>query len=173
MIRAPVLVSTDDDQSDQVPKIATLANGNYALSWNRLTTETGTDIYTRVYTAAGVPLTGETLVADGAGVEIAALETGGYALTFVTSQVMTAVYDNSGALVVAPVTVAVWPAGFPRSRRSKTAITRCSGATASTPGPRSTMTKASRSPCRSMSPSTTHSPPRSSKSWCCQTALMR
>ncbi len=105
-IAAPVVVSVADGVSDVTPKIAVLSNGDYALTWTKVPSDGIPEIYTVVYTALGVPVAAATSVGAGANVQIAALEDGGYALTWVTSEVMTAVFDNTGVQVSASVVVA-------------------------------------------------------------------
>jgi len=118
---APINVTQSDNIDDAVgpawaeTTTAELSNGNIALTWTSgPTSSIVTDIYTAVYDDAGNLVAGPTNVsntgASNAKPEIAALSTGGYALTWSDEaagvyHVYTAVYDGNGSEAVAPQTV--------------------------------------------------------------------
>ena len=116
---APINVTNSPDNDDNSFAIATLSNGAYAIAWNSATVATGNDILTAVYDANGQLIAGPVDVSSDPTHEeglrqIAALSTGGYALTWGRNlvggggpaEVLTAVYNSQGQEVVAPVVVA-------------------------------------------------------------------
>ena len=89
---APINVSNTPSIDDETPYLeatilAVLSNGNYALTWESVTPGGGADIFTAVYDANGqqvaapVDVTNSINATDN-DVEIAALSTGGYVLTW-------------------------------------------------------------------------------------------
>jgi hypothetical protein len=111
---APINVSNTPDIDDQGAVVAVLTNGNYALTWQSGTLGGDHDIFTAVYAANGqqiaapLDVTNTNAVSEG-DVQVAALSTGGYALSWDSpsdGDIFTAVYDAQGHAVAAPVDVA-------------------------------------------------------------------
>jgi Putative Ig domain/Bacterial cadherin-like domain/RTX calcium-binding nonapeptide repeat (4 copies) len=111
---APVNVSNTPNIDDQGAVVAVLSNGNYAVTWQSGAFGGDHDILTAIYAANGhqiaapLDVTNTNAVSEG-DVQVAALSTGGYALSWDTpggGDILTAVYDAQGQVVAAPVDVA-------------------------------------------------------------------
>lgn len=113
----PVNVSGIDSIHDQRPSVAVSSDGSsYLLCWTAVAPGGDSEIYTAVYTAQGVEVSAAKNVSVNTGsgdgeVQATALVNGGYALTWSRgvlgggTQIMTAIYDNLGQVVVAPFPV--------------------------------------------------------------------
>ena len=111
---APINVSNTPNIDDQGAVVAVLSNGNYAVTWRSGTFGGDYDIFTAVYDANGQQIAApldvtSTSAVNEADVQVAALSTGGYALSWDSpggGDIFTAIYDAQGHAVAAPVDVA-------------------------------------------------------------------
>jgi VCBS repeat-containing protein len=104
-IGTPVNISGPDGATDGLPHIATLSNGDYALTWHGHDLGTGNfEVFTAVYDAAGRQVSAPAPIALGQFPEITALVNGRFAVVWDDSSgVETAVFNDQGQQLSATV----------------------------------------------------------------------
>src|SRR5262249_19397499 len=126
-VLAPFNITHTTGIYENIPQIAVLSNGNYALIWDGITDPQGTAqllTYTAVFDAQGDQIAAPSVVGAGLLSHIGALTNGDYAVMWYDfNGVFAAVYDGQGHQLVAPFTVSSDPGAINSFAGSITAFT--------------------------------------------------